>query len=103
VHQPGGHQGGHDGGAGEGDPGGDGGDPAHRRPGIARKQQAPEGLAPEQRVALGLELVGGGLQVGDLGRAGAGLAGVDDGLAAPRSSISAYVLPSAMPSKWPPM
>ena len=40
VHQPGGHQGGHDGGAGEGDPGGDGGDPADRRPGVARKQQA---------------------------------------------------------------
>src|SRR4030095_13995543 len=46
----------------------------------AGEQQAPQGLAPEQAVALPLELVGRGLQLGDLVLAGARVLGVGDGL-----------------------
>src|SRR5690606_1080499 len=64
---------------GVGDPGGDAGDPADRRPGEARQQQTPQRLAPEQGVPLALQLVGPGLQLGDLLLGGAALDGLLDG------------------------
>ena len=69
-----GDQDGHHAGGDEGADGGDAGDHADRRPGVGRQQQAAQGLALEQAVALCADDVGVGLQVVDLGL---GLAGVD--------------------------
>ena len=69
----------HHGGGDEGDGGGDSGDPSDGRPGEGGQQQAAQGFAAEQRVALAGDLVDGALQFGDRGVVFAGFLGGGEG------------------------